>query len=156
MVLVEPVVLLVLLELLMSFDVDGVLFVEDEDESVLVVPRAPMLDVPVELLGVFAVLELEVELLGVEVVDDELPIVLALFLLASVLPCVVEALVPPAPPALAPPVCATATPPTARAAAAARVVSAFLVVVMSCSLNWQTPEGAELMASRRIADWKQD
>jgi hypothetical protein len=119
--------------------VDVVLLVDEEDEvSELVVPLAPMLDVPLEL-GAFAVLLLDV--LGVELVVPEAPIVLELFLLASVLLYVLEALVPPESPLepLVPPVCAIAMPPTARAAAAARVVSVFFVVVMSCSLNETNP-----------------
>lgn len=121
--------------------VDALLFVEDEDWSLLIVlllpvPLAPMLDVPVdELLGVVSLLlvsvELLVELLGVELVEP-----VAEFVLGDAL-VVEEALVPPpedAPvpePALEPPVCATAMPPMASAAAAASVVSVFFVVVMS-------------------------
>ena len=125
-------------QLLVSVDV--MLVDEDDEVSELGVPEAPMLVVPLDELGAAAVLSLELELLGVEVVEPDAPIVLALFLLASVLLLVLEALVPPAPPEpLVPPVCAMAMPPTARAAAAARVVSVFFVVVMSCSLNETNP-----------------
>lgn len=120
--------------------VEAVLFVEDEDWSVLIVlllpvPLAPMLDVPVELLGDEALLlvsvELLVELLGVELVEPVAEFVLGVELFIE------EALVPPPAdvpepePALEPPVCATAMPPMASAAAAASVVSVFFVVVMS-------------------------
>jgi hypothetical protein len=109
---------------------------------VLPVPLAPMLDVPLlsELLDVLG--EALAEPLSEPLLVPDAPIVLELFLLASVLLLVLDALVPPVPdvPEL-PPVCAMAMPPTARAAAVARVVSVFLVVVMSCSLNGQTPKG---------------
>jgi hypothetical protein len=49
----------------------------------------------------------------------------------------------------APPVCAIATPPMARAAAAARVVRVFLVVLMLNSLM-QTPKGNLVEKSRRL------
>lgn len=106
---------------------------------VLSVPLAPMLDVPEpyvpELVLALGVV-LDVELLGVEVLVPlvpDAPMVLELFLLASVALLVPEALVPPAPPEPDVPElpdCAKAMPPTARAAAAARVVSVFLVDVM--------------------------
>jgi hypothetical protein len=140
--------------------VDELLVDEDDDVSVLlgaaavlddesVVPLAPMLVVPVPLvLDLLVSLEvlgvLLVELLGV---PDDAPMVLALFLLASTVLDVPEALVPPPEePPLAPPLdCATAIPLTARAAAAARVVSVFLVLVMmSCSLNGKPPKGSKV------------
>jgi hypothetical protein len=113
--------------------VDAVLFVVvDDDWSLLivplalppVVPLAPMLDVPVELLGE---VELLYELLGVVLLD-----VLPAVPWSGVLLVVDEALVPPAAePEPDEPVCAMAKPPMASAAAAANVVSVFLVVVMS-------------------------
>jgi hypothetical protein len=120
--------------------VDAVLFVEDDWSLLmplepLVVPLAPMLDV-LGLVELLAVLPL-VELLGlVELLYELLGVVLvepvALLLLVSL---VDEAVVPPE--ALEPLVpdvpldCAIAKPPMASAAAAANVVSVFLVVVMS-------------------------
>jgi len=133
---------------LVSLDDDMLLFVEDEsvllgvDEAeleVLPVPLAPMLDVLLlsELEAVLFVLEV----LGVD--EDVVPLAPIVALLspawAFVASGALEALVP-APPE-APPVCAMAMPPTARAAAAARVVRVFLVVLMSCSLNGLTPKG---------------
>jgi hypothetical protein len=92
-----------------------------------------------------------VELLGVELVEllgvPDAPMVLELFLLASTLLDVPEALVPPPEEEpLEPPLdCATAIPLTASAAAAARVVSVFLVLVMmSCSLNGKPPKGSKV------------
>lgn len=117
-----------------------VLLLVEDDWSLLVplvlpvVPAAPMLDVlglvellavPPEVLGlVLGLAVLLAELLGVLLVE---PIEL---LVPGVL-LVDEALVPPPPLVPAPPVCATAKPPMASAAAAANVVSVFLVVVMS-------------------------
>jgi hypothetical protein len=99
----------------------------------LPVPLAPMLDVPLELPGLAAVLPLGVVellgidelLLGVELVEPVDESVL------GVVGPVVEALVPPLEPLEPPLVCAMAMPPMASAAAAANVVSVFLVVVMS-------------------------
>ena len=110
--------------------------------SVLAVPDAPMLVVPL-LLAVVSV-EVVLDVLGAALVlaepltvpEPEAPMVLELFLLASVLPVLVaEALVPPGlpdAPDVPLPDCANAMPPTARAAAAASVVNVF---IMSCSLN---------------------
>ncbi|HUR89023.1 MAG TPA: hypothetical protein VMZ74_08050 [Ramlibacter sp.] len=129
-----------------------------DDVSLLVpvllvpVPLAPMLVVLLflelsavvsveDVLGAALMLEL---VLGVALVLAEplvlpvAPIELELFLLASVVLEVPEALVPPWPallpdvPALPLPDCANAIPPNARAAAAASVVNVF---IMSCSLN---------------------
>jgi hypothetical protein len=123
-------------ELLMS--VDELLFVVD-DVSLLVVPLAPMLEV-LGLVELFAVLELllgvvEELLLGVVepvLLLGEVAVEPADGLVLLVVLFVDEALVPPEPelPEL-PPVCAIAKPPMASAAAAANVVSVFLVVVMS-------------------------
>ena len=141
-----------------SDDVDAVL--DDGDEvSLLVVPveplvlpvvpavpLAPMLDVlgVVELFAVLEVeplglVELEVDPDGVLLVelDGVLLVEPVALLVLGVVSFVDEALVPPAPvpdepdePEL-PPDCAMAKPPMASAAAAANVVSVFLVVVMS-------------------------
>lgn len=119
--------------------VEAVLFVVDEEESLLIVlllpvPLAPMLDVPVEeLLGDVSLLLVSVELLLVELLGMELVEPVAELVLGVVL-FVEEALVPPLPedaPVPELPVCATAMPPMASAAAAASVVSVFFVVVMS-------------------------
>jgi hypothetical protein len=115
----------------------AVLFVVDEDDwsllnVLLPVPLAPMLDVPLELLGVAALLvsvDVLLELLGVELVEPVAEFVLGVVLFVE------EALVPPpaddVPVPELEPVCATAMPPMASAAAAANVVSVFFVVVMS-------------------------
>jgi hypothetical protein len=126
--------------LLFDDDESVLLGVDDAVLDVLPVPLAPMLDVLLlsELEAVLFELE---ELLGVD--EDVVPLAPIVALLspacAFVASGALEALVP-APPE-APPVCAMAMPPTARAAAAARVVRVFLVVLMSCSLNGLTPKG---------------
>lgn len=98
---------------------------------VLPVPLAPML-LPLEP-AVPLEPEVPVEPLA-PVVPPVLPLVLG-EVVVSVLeepePAVLEPEVP------LPEVCATANPPRARAAAAARVVRVFLLVVMSCSLKWK-------------------
>lgn len=138
-------------EPLVVVSVDDVVLFDEEDELslfielepvvplepvVLPVPLAPMLDVLglEELLAVLlelelGLVELEVELLGVLLVEPVALLVLGVVLFVD------EALVPPAPdepdePEL-PLDCAMAKPPMASAAAAANVVSVFLVVVMS-------------------------
>jgi hypothetical protein len=134
--------------------VDAVLFVDDEDCSLLVllpVPLAPMLEVPLELLGA-ALLLVSVELLGVELVEPVAELVLGVVLF------VVEALVPPPDedepvpePEL---VCATAMPPMASAAAAANVVSVFFVVVMSIrSLKGKLPARGNMVETSRRVSW---
>ncbi len=102
-----------------------------------VVPLAPMLlplepAVPLEPAAPVEPLAPLVPL--APVVPPVLPLVLG-EVVVSVLeepePAVLEPEVP------LPEVCATANPPRARAAAAARVVRVFLLVVMSCSLKWK-------------------
>lgn len=125
----------------MSLDEVSLVVVDELDWSLLIVPLplllpvplAPMLDVPLEVPGLAAVLPLGVVellgidelLLGVELVEPVDESVL------GVVGPVVEALVPPLDPPVPPLVCAMAMPPMASAAAAANVVSVFLVVVMS-------------------------
>lgn len=98
---------------------------------VLPVPLAPML-LPLEPAAPLEPLDPAVPL--APVVPPALPLVLGeavLSVLEEPEPAVLEPEVP------LPEVCATANPPRARAAAAARVVRVFLLVVMSCSLKWK-------------------
>jgi hypothetical protein len=145
-------------------DDDRLLFVEDEsvllgvddaELDVLPVPLAPMLDVLLLSELETVLFELE-EVLGVD--EDVVPLAPIVALLspawALVASGALEALVPVPPDA--PPVCAMAMPPTARAAAAARVVRVFLVL-MSCSLNGLTPKGDWVeRQSRRVGRLEQD
>jgi hypothetical protein len=121
------------LEPMLDDDEVSLLVLEFIEPLVLPVPLAPMLVVPLlsELLAV-----LPVEPFSEELDLPEAPIVLESFLFSPELafvPLVAEALVPELLVPLVPLVCAMAMPPTARAAAAASVVSVFLVVLMSCS-----------------------
>jgi hypothetical protein len=122
-------------EVVVSVVVELLALGELEDVSLLAVPLAPMLDV-LGLVELLAVLPDELVLGLVELlVDDEVlgavlddPPVLLSVLFS------VEALVPPLPAFDASElllVCAIAKPPMPSAAAAANVVSVFLVVVMS-------------------------
>jgi hypothetical protein len=141
-------------ELLMS---DEVLLLDGADDvSLLVVPLAPMLEVPVPLapaeLEVLGLVLLDVlglvllELLGLlYVLLDELGLVL-LDVLGLVL-----LVVPPLVPEL-PDVCASAMPPAAKAAAAARVVRVFLVVIMSLLLECKPRRAIRLNEAGDSAD----